>query len=97
MFVFFVVFGCSNAKTNMVIHELVNSKTEPHKLIICVLLIALKHLRGSKLGDRLTSQIVGDLTLAKRECCFCIPAGRKKQVIGTSPYYLEAFERQQAW
>ena len=24
-------------------------------------LIALKHLRGSKLGDRLTSQIVGDL------------------------------------
>ena len=34
--------------------------------------------------DRLPCQFLGHLTLAKQECCFWMPAERKKQVIGTS-------------
>ena len=37
--------------------------------------------------DRLPCQFLGHLTLAKQECCFWMPAERKKQVIGTSTIF----------
>ena len=54
-------------------------------IYICIY-IYIHNVRGSKLGDRLTSQIVGHLTLAKQECCFWMSAERTKQVIGTSTH-----------